>query len=93
MEKVNIKRLYAAIKIICTKAPITYISESLIIFRGESLEIKGNKAKTNRFEFTFNSHKSFIKNLRNYGLMLSQLEYYKIIQEYGIKNTEQHQFE
>jgi len=83
MKKVNIKRLYAAIKIICAKAPLTYINESIIIFRGERLEITGNKAKTNRFEFNFNSHQSFIENLRNFGLMLSEFEYNKIIQEYG----------
>lgn len=87
MEKVNIKRLYAAIKIICANAPITYINESLIIFRGERLKITGNKAKTNRFEFIFGSVQDFIENLRNYGLMLSPSEFYKIIQEYGTKNT------
>ncbi|MDY6915801.1 MAG: hypothetical protein SVM86_05770 [Candidatus Cloacimonadota bacterium] len=83
MEKVNIKKLCAAIVKVCKNAPITYINESIIIFRGQKIEIKGNKATSLYFDFTFGSAQDFIENLRNNGLMLSHSEYYKIIQEYG----------
>ncbi|MFP4023745.1 MAG: hypothetical protein ACLFVR_04395 [Thiohalospira sp.] len=87
MEKVNLKKLTEATLKICKNAPITYINESIIIFRGKKIEIKGNKATSLYFDFTFVSAQDFIENLRNYGLMLSQSEYYKIIQENGTKDT------
>jgi len=90
MNRINFKKLCETITNVCRKAPITYINESIIIFRGQRINIIGNKATSLNFEFTFNTHQSFIENLRNYGLMLSQSEYYKIIQEYGIEDTKQY---
>ena len=88
MENVNIKKLTDSILKVCKNVPITYINECYLIFRGDTLLIKNsNTAMTWRYEFTFNSAKDFLEKLRNCGLMLSQVEYYQIIQEYGIENT------
>jgi len=84
MEKIDFKKLIAAITAVCRKAPITYINETVIIFRGKKISIKGNTATSLYFDFTFGSVQDFIENLRNYGLMLSQSEFYKIIGKYGI---------
>jgi len=82
--EIDFKKLIAAITAVCRKAPITYINETVIIFRGRKISIKGNKATSLYFDFTFESVRDFIENLRNYGLMLSQSEYYQIIGKYGI---------
>jgi len=82
--EIDFKKLIASITAVCRKAPITYINETVIIFRGRKITIKGNKATSLYFDFTFGSVQDFIENLRNYGLMLSQSEYYQIIGKYGI---------
>jgi hypothetical protein len=87
MEKIDFKKLIEAITAVCRKAPITYINETIIIFRGKKISIKGNKATSLYFDFTFESVRDFIENLRSYGLMLSQSEIYKIIGKYGTENT------
>lgn len=87
MGKIDFKKLIAAITAVCRKAPITYINETIIIFRGKKISIKGNKATSLYFDFTFESVRDFIENLRSYGLMLSQSEFYKIMEKYGTKDS------
>jgi hypothetical protein len=82
METINLFKLSDAIKNTVYNAPLTYISDNTIIFRGEALEIIGNKAKTRRFEFQFNSPESFIENLRNFGLMLNHDEFSMVVKIY-----------
>lgn len=86
METINLYAISKAIKSTVEKAPLTYISENTIIFRGETLEINRNKAKTRRFEFQFNSPESFIENLRNFGLMLNHIEFAEVIKIYRNRN-------
>jgi hypothetical protein len=86
MEKLNIKRLCDAILTVAPNVPLSYLTESAIILRGEFLKINGNLAKSNRFEFRFISPESFIESLRNFGLMLNHDEFAEIIRVYKSNN-------
>jgi len=82
MEKISLKELINAIKSVCKNAPVTYRNEAYLVFRGDTLLIKNNKAMTWRYDFIFESAADFIEKLRNHGLMLSEAEFSRIMQEY-----------
>ena len=83
MEKIDLKELCTCIVQIAPKAPITPLNEDVMIFRGERLELQGNKAHTRKYEFSFNSLDEFIEGMRTYGLMLNHREITKVLELYG----------
>ena len=90
MEKIDFKKQTSAIIRVANKAPITYLSENALIFRGQRLEINGLTVKSRTFDFNYNSVDSFLEALRDYGLMLNYIEFEKVLKYYrtGNGNTE-----
>ncbi|MGE0089438.1 MAG: hypothetical protein AB7S50_08205 [Bacteroidales bacterium] len=82
METIDLKILYDALKKTAPKAPLTYLSESTLLFRGEKLEITENIIKSRHFIFDYNSIESFIEGLREFGLMLNYREFENVIKIY-----------
>ncbi len=88
METIDTKRFCEAITKAVPKAPVTYLDEKTMIFRGNKLVLNGCTAKTRIFEFNYNSLGTFIESLREYGLMLKYAEIERIIKIYRNGNTE-----
>jgi hypothetical protein len=82
---VDLKALVAVINNAIPKAPLTYRSERVIVFRGVVLGVLDGKATSDRINFTFDSVENFIEGLRNFGLMLSKKELIRIMSRYYIE--------
>jgi len=82
MKNLNVKCLYEAIKATCPRAPLTYLNEKELIFRGLLLHIEKGYVKSRLYEFPFSSPGSWIENIRQYGLMLSPREIESILNLY-----------
>ncbi len=82
MEKIDFRKLCNAIIKVANKAPITYLSETSILFRGEHIAINGFTAHTRTFEFNYSTPETFIENMRTFGLMLNYSEIAKILKNY-----------
>lgn len=80
--ELNLVDFCSIIKKVNPRCPITPLTPSTMIFRGERLEIVGEEAKTYRYRFRFNSLESFIGGLKDIGLMLNHREFEQIIKEY-----------
>lgn len=90
--EINLENLSKSILDVANKAPLTYINQTTIIFRGDILEVSENIAKSKKFTFKFSSPESFIESLRTFGLMLNHTEFKDILKLYnGNRNGNKNQ--
>ena len=91
MNTINFEILCGSIKKVIPKAPITYLSESSIVFRGQRLDVNQNTARCSIFDLYFTSPETFLDGLKAYGLMISYREMEQVMKEYRIGKTYSHE--
>lgn len=80
--KLDVQNLVSAILCACPKAPISFRSERVIVFRGVVLVISDARVTSDRINFTYEGPEDFIERLCDFGLMLKPHEIDKILSKY-----------
>lgn len=84
--KVDLKTLVAAILSTCPKAPVSFRSDRVIVFRGVVLVISDTNATSERINFTYDDPETFLGKLQYHGLMLKPYEVDKILAKYYLES-------